>query len=348
MTKINHRMIQLARESRGLTQSELAEKMDIPQGNLSRMERGDYAGIKDEYLEKFSKILNYPADFFYQTNQISTSDTHYRKSIVLDQKTKLKAEALMNIYKFHVEEMLVCLDLGNKNIPILREQHDSPEKTAKYLRSYWKIPKGPIDDLSMVIEQNGIIVIHIDFETDKIDGRTIIADTGHPIIFINKTASGDRQRITLGHELGHVILHLSTMPTFGRDEEIEAFAFAAEFLMPLSECEYDLSNLSIERLADLKRVWKIAMQAILYRAQTQELIPYNKARYLWSQFSSKGWKKKEPIDVPKEMPTLFTRMVNILMKDLDYTKKDLAKIFKLNTQEIDDRFFSNKPKLRIA
>jgi Zn-dependent peptidase ImmA (M78 family)/transcriptional regulator with XRE-family HTH domain len=349
MTKINHRMIQLARESRGLTQSELAEKMKIPQGNLSRMERGDYIGFKDEHLDKFSTILNYPKEFFYQTNQIATSDTHYRKAIVLDQRTKLKAEAIMNIYKFHIEEMLTSLDLGNKNIPILREQHDSPQKIAKYLRSYWKVPKGTIDNLTKVIEDNGIIVIQLDFETDKIDGRTIVSDTGHPIIFLNKTASGDRQRTTLAHELGHVILHMSTIPTFGRDEETEAFDFGAEFLMPLAECEYDLSgNLTLERLADLKRVWKIAMQAILYRAQKQELITYNKARYLWSQFTTKGWRKREPIDIPRETPTLFTRMVDVLMTELEYTKKDLAKVFKLNAPEIDDRFFSNKTKLRVA
>lgn len=120
-------------------------------------------------------------------------------------------------------------------------------------------------------------------------------------------------------------------------------------MLPLAECQYDLaSGLTIEKLADLKRIWKIAMQAILYRAQRQKLISYNKARYLWAQLSSKGWKKREPIEIPIEIPTLFNRMVNLLMTELDYTKKDLAKIFKLNQTEIDERFFTQKTKLRVA
>ena len=341
-------MIQLARESRGYTQTELAEKMEIPQGNLSRMERGDI-GIKDEHIEKICSILNYPLDFFYQTKQISTSDTHYRKAITIDQKTKLKAEALMNIYKFNVEEMLKSLDVPN-NVPMLTDIYDSPEKIAKYMRSYWKIPRGSIDNLSTIIENNGIIIIQLDFETDKIDGRTIITDTGHPIIFINKEASGDRQRLTLAHELGHVIMHINPMPTFAKDEEAEAFSFACEFLMPLSECEYDLTDkLSIEKLAELKRVWKLSMQSILYRAQKHNLTNANRCRYLWSQINTKGWKKKEPIEIPKERPTIINKMIKMFIENLDYSKEDIAKIFSLNIEDFEERYFySQKSKLRVV
>ncbi len=346
MNKLNHRMIQLARESRGYTQTELADMMAIPQGNLSRMERDDI-GVKEENLEKLCSILNYPKDFFYLTNQIATTDTHYRKTVTIDQKTKLKAEAIMNIYKFNAEEMLKSLDVTN-NVPVITDQYDSPEKVARYLRSYWNIPKGSIDNLSKIIEDNGIIIVQVDFETDKIDGRTIVTDTGHPIIFLNKSGSGDRQRFTLAHELGHVILHINGMPIFARNEEDEAFAFASEFLMPLSECQYDLTDkISIEKLADLKRIWKISMQAILYRSQKNKLVNYNRCRYLWSQFNTRGWKKKEPIDIPKEKPTLIDRMIKMLTDNLDYSKQEISKIFSLNIDEVEERYFTEKYKLRV-
>lgn len=347
MEKINHKMIQLARESRGYTQTELAIKMDIPQGNLSRMER-DELGVKDEHLDKMCAILNYPKDFFYQRNHICTTDTHYRKTITIDQKTKLKAEALMNIYKFNVEEMLKSLDVKN-NIPVIKDQYDSPEQIAKYVRSYWKIPRGAIDNLSKVVEDNGILVIQVDFETEKIDGRTIVTDTGHPIIFINKNASGDRQKLTLAHELGHVILHINGVPSFARDEEDEAFRFGIEFLMPLNECQYDLTDkLSIEKLADLKRIWKISMQSILYRAQKQELVNKNRCKYLWSIFSAKGWRKVEPIEIPKETPTLISRMITMFNVNLEYSKDEIAKIFSLNVNEVDNRYFKQNNKLRVV
>ena len=341
-------MIQLARESRGYTQTELAEKLNIPQGNLSRMERGDI-GIKDEHLNKLSEMLDYPVDFFHLTNQICTTDTHYRKAIAIEQKVKLKAEALMNIYKFNIEEMLKSLDIS-LNIPSLSELYDSPEKVAKYLRSFWKIARGSIDNLVQIIENNGIVVIHADFESEKIDGRTIVTDTGHPIIFVNKKSSGDRQRLTIAHELGHVIMHVNKLATFAIDEEEEAFRFAIEFLMPFSECEYDMNDkLSIEKLADMKRTWKISMQSILYRAQKQQLVTYNRCRYLWSQFSTKGWRKKEPIEITVENPTLIDRMVRTFNDKLGYSKQEIAKMFTLNLKEFEDRYFQeHKQKLRIV
>ncbi len=347
MNKINHKMLQLARESRSFTQTEVASLLNIPQGNLSRMERGEI-NIKEEYLNKISNILNYPLDFFYQFKQIYPSDTHYRKSVTIDQRTKLKAEALMNIYKFNIDEMLISIDL-DKNIPILTEQYDSPQKIAKYLRSFWKIPKGPIENLCKLAESNGIIVIYVDFETDKIEGRTIISDIGNPIVFININSSGDRQRLTLAHEIAHVILHLNTMPTFTRDEELEAFTFAHEFLMPLSECQYDLNDqLSLAKLSDLKRTWKLSMQSILNRAQKENLTNKNRCRYLWSLITSKGWKKREPIDIPKETPTTLDKMIEAFIKDLNYTKTDLSKMFKLNFEEFEKRYFSQVNKLRIT
>ena len=344
---MNYKMLQLARESRGYTQTELAEILSIPQGNLSRMERGEI-GIKDEHLKNLCAVLNYPKEFFQLTNQISTTDTHYRKALALEQKTKLKAEAIMNIWKFNIEEMLKSFDV-TLNVPSLSEMHDSPERVAKFLRGFWNIPRGSIDNLLEVIENNGIIVILMDFGTDKIDGRTIVTDTGHPIIFLNKDSSGDRQRLTLAHELGHVIMHTTKLATFAIDEEEEAFRFGIEFLMPLSETQYDMTDkLSIEKLADLKRVWKVSMQSILYRAQKQELVTYNRCRYLWSMFSSKGWRKSEPIEIKKESPTLTNRMIKLLSENLGYSKEEIAKMFAINIGEYEQRFTSAEKKMRIV
>lgn len=348
MQRVNYKMIVLARESRGYTQTELAALINIPQGNLSRMERGDIP-LKDENLEKVCEVLKYPKSFFYQQNQICPADTYYRKAVSVDQKTKLKVEAIMNIYKFNIEEMLKDLEIPTNNIPILSEQYESAEKMAMYVRSYWGVPKGPIDNLSKIIEDNGIIIIQMDFETDKIDGRTILTSTGHPIIFINSLAPGDRQRTTLAHELGHLILHMGNMPLFGRDEETEAYNFGNEFLMPLSEVKYDFNNnISLEKIADIKRVWKVSMQSILYRVQDKKLATYNRCRYLWSQISSRGWRKSEPIEIPKENPTLVSRMVNMFIADLGYSKDEIAGILNVEKTEFENRYLTVKGKLRVA
>ena len=61
---------------------------------------------------------------------------------------------------------------------------------------------------------------------------SILADSKFPVVFSNKRSLGDRQRFTLAYELGHLVMHLQTNPSFTRDISHEANEFAAEFLMP--------------------------------------------------------------------------------------------------------------------
>lgn len=346
---VNHKMITVARESRGLTLTELADKIDIPASSLSRIELG-ILGIKDEYLEKIGIELNYPLDFFSQNFSIYPPNIHYRKRVTLSPKILRKADATMNIYRANIEKLLQDISLDAPNLPMIDENnYGNPRQIAAYLRSYWNIQKGAINDLVSLVEKHGIIVVMFDYGTDRIDGRSMMTDFGHPVIFLNKHFTGDRQRLTLAHELGHIAMHLRTIPTFARDEEAEAFEFAAEFLMPESQIKHDIpARLTLDVLADLKRIWKVSMAAILYWAQKLGRITPNQSRYIWAQYSGSGYKKNEPIQIEIDQPTLVNRMVDMFMKDREYSEKETAKIFCLNTEEFEDKFMIRKPRLRIA
>jgi transcriptional regulator with XRE-family HTH domain len=67
--KISHGMITLARDSRGISQPELAQKMGVNQGWLSRIE-GGLRTIQPEQLDKLANILDYPIEFFAQKETI--------------------------------------------------------------------------------------------------------------------------------------------------------------------------------------------------------------------------------------------------------------------------------------
>lgn len=346
---VNPKMIVIARESRGLTQSELAEKIDLPVSSLSRVEFGSL-GLRDEMFDKLCKELNYPKEFFSQNFSIYPPNIHYRKRVTLSPKIVRKADALMNIYRSNIEKLLQTISLESANIPIIDdEKYSSPRQVASYLRSYWRVEKGPITDLVTLVEKHGIIVIMFDYETDRIDGRSMVTEYGHPIIFLNKNFSGDRQRMTLAHELGHIIMHLRTIPTFGRDEEAEAFEFAAEFLMPESQIKHNLpARLSLEILADQKRIWKVSMAAVLYWAEQLGRITQNQSRYIWAQYSGRGYKKHEPIMIEIDQPTLVKRMINMFMQDRQFSKDEIAEIFCLSKDELEQKFFSSVRTLRVA
>lgn len=349
----NPKMVSIARESRGLSQTELAKKMGVSISNVSRLEFG-YVDIS-ESINKLSEALNYPTGFFSQTFLIQPPNVHYRKRLTLSPKIIRKADALMNVYRGNIEKMLKTLSFDAANLPIIPEnKYASPRKIAAYLRSFWNMSKGAVKDLVTLVEKHGIIVIPFDFETDKIDGRSMMTEDGHPVIFLNKFHPGERQRLTLAHELGHICMHLRTYPTFARDEEAEAFEFASEFLMPETEIRYDLSQrLTLEKLADLKRVWKVSMGAILYWSEKLGAVTHNQSRYLWSQYSGSGYKSGEPLPINIDNATLVTRLVNTYMDVLELDKnsngvEEVAKIFCLTVDEFKSRFILPKTGLRVA
>lgn len=350
---VNPKMISIARESRGLNQTELSKKLNISISNISRMEYGMLSDIKNDTLAKLSDALDYPVSFFYQDFSIQPPNVHYRKRLTLSPKIVKKADALMNIYRGNIEKLLDTVILKEANLPIFNDnKYGTPKKVAAYLRSFWKVETGPIKDLVTLVEKNGIIIIPFDFETEKIDGRSMMTDDGHPVIFLNKFHVGERQRLTLSHELGHICMHLRTFPTFGRDEEAEAFEFASEFLMPESEIKYEFNKLSLEKLADLKRVWKMSMAAILYWAEKLGAISPNQSRYLWAQYSAMGYKRQEPLPVHLDAATLITRMVNLYIDNMEFESaiayNEVANIFSLNPEEFKSKFIAPKTNLRVA
>jgi Zn-dependent peptidase ImmA (M78 family) len=189
----------------------------------------------------------------------------------------------------------------------------------------------------------------MDFRTDKIDGRSITTDTGKFLIFINRDLSGDRQRYSLAHELGHIVCHLHSPNIFDIDIEKEAFLFASEFLMPEVEFKrmVGTQRITMQLLVDLKRYWKVSMQAILHWIETLKIATKNQARYLWSQFKSLRIKVKEPIEIPIERATLLSEIVSAFLNGLKYTKKQLADTISVSITDLEE-YYLLKEGLRIV
>ena len=339
----------VARESRGLTQQELSDLTGISQYNISRIENGTM--IVDEMdVEKIASALKYPINFFYRNLHIFPPNLHYRKKALVPAKIIARVEAIMNIYKTNIEELLKSVQYSNFHLPSSDDVSNlTPIEAAKYLRTYWNIPKGPIGNLTKLLESKGIIVIHFNFQTDLIDGRSILTSTGMPIIFLNSEFSADRQRFTLAHELGHIIMHVYSFLTYMVDVEDEAFLFAAEFLAPKNEIyPFVKDGLTIAKLADLKRHWKISMQSIVYWAQKMEAITSNQARYLWSQFSSLRIKKNEPVEIERESPSFIYEMVDFYLNKMHYTIDKLSEKLCLRKDEFEESYLPIKGNLRLV
>jgi Zn-dependent peptidase ImmA (M78 family) len=118
-------------------------------------------------------------------------------------------------------------------------------KTARALLEKYAISKPPVQ-VEDIARREGAIIARNHFEGSE-SGFTL-RDGQRIIIGINTRTSRKRQRFTLAHELGHLLLHEGTplivdhnvridrrdeVSSIGTDsEEIEANAFGAALLMP--------------------------------------------------------------------------------------------------------------------
>ncbi len=223
------------------------------------------------------------------------------------------------------------------------EVDGSASMCAKYLREYWKIPKGRISNLTEILEDNGFVIIEMDLSGT--DGFSVLSENNTPIIFINKNMAGDRFRMTVAHEVLHFILHHGQKISTDRDIEEEVREAASELLLPLKEVESQLRVLSLSKLADLKMYWLVSMQALLVKAGKNDIITQHQYQYLWKQMSAAGYRKKEPVEVPKEKPTLFNELITTHLEDLKYSSDDLSKL--LHFKKIDEWYFNKGGRLKI-
>lgn len=333
--QINHKMVEIARISRGYNQSELAEKIGVEQGTLSKIETG-LLKPKEDIIDKLCNVLEYPVSFFAE-NVIVLSPliTHYRKRKSL---TNTKLDLIeYNIYikKHFIKKLLKSANIPNKIFHISPEDHDA-EDIARIVRQKWNIPRGPIKSMVSLLESAGVIVLQIEHNDEKLDGEMIPDESNLPVIYINKNLSGDRQRFTLAHELGHLIMHGGAYIPNIDDAEREANYFASEFLMPADDIRYQLpESLSINQLGDLKRFWKVSMAAIIRRARDLNVIEDSRYTSLNVQLSRAGYKKKEPdFDVFPDHPTIIKQLINIHFTDLGYSIEELAEYLSITVNEM--------------
>lgn len=350
MTKnINPEMLVLARESRGIRQSELAGKLSVTQGKLSKLESG-LLQVSEDFLDKLVEKVHYPHEFFYQTDRVygyGTTCIYHRKrqSLPLLELRRLIAE--LNVRRIQITRLLRGAEVEAENRFYRMDSADyegDAAGIADLLRRSWGISNGPIENLTTAIEAAGGIVLRRSFGTSKIDAMSQWAPGEPPIFFINSEIPADRSRYTLAHEIGHIVMHQAPTPNM----EGEADRFAAEFLMPARDIGPYLKDIGLPRLAVLKQYWKVSMAALLKRASDLNKITVRQQKYLWTKMSKQGYRLHEPVEIPAEEPTVLTDIIDIHRMHHGYSVVDLANLVSSFPDEFCNTFLPSPAKLRIV
>ena len=342
----NPEMLILARESRGKTQADLATLLNTTQSRVSRLEDG-LGDLPEELQIPLVSALGYPIQFYFQRAKVEAPlPTFFRRHLTLPKTVLKQCIARMNIMKMQIARLLEASEPLECRIPHLDpdEVNGGAPEVARRIRQLWRIPDGPIRNLTQVVEEAGCIVIHFDFGTRKIDGCSDVVGTT-PVVFLNLHLLAARLRFTLAHELGHLIMH--SFPS--EEAEMQAHLFAAELLMPAEDIKALLLPVNLERLARLKLQWRVAITALLKRAEDLRLISKRAARQWWVIMSKAGYRESEPYDndIPKETPSLLRELVDMHLQDLGFTAAQLASSLSLQEEEFLS-FYNFHPVLRVV
>lgn len=133
-----------------------------------------------------------------------------------------------------------------------------------------------------------------------------------PIIVVGRHWPGDRQRFTLVHELGHLMLRGRL--SVDLDEEKACNRFAGAFLFPQASVKQELGEhrnaIELKELGLLKEEFGLSMAGILDRALDLGIISSAYHSEQFKLFRSEGWYWKEPgQDYPTEKAHIFEQLL---------------------------------------
>lgn len=181
--------------------------------------------------------------------------------------------------------------------------------------------------------------------TVKMDGLSNWSSAdGRPYILIaSDKQTCVRSRMDAAHELGHLVLHhslnqnaLNNSSDF-KEIERQAFEFAGAFLLPAESFATEVWSPSLGTFVALKERWKVSIAAMIMRCAKLNMVTEEGSRRLWKHYSSRGWRKCEPLDdtlIP-ENPRLLSRSVKLLIDEGVQSRDELLNEFQLSAQDVE-------------
>lgn len=311
--------IQQARKASGLTLRALAEKVGMSAMAISKYENNQSVP-SSKVLLALAKALGVRTEYFFRRMSVDLENVNHREHEQLPEKEEQKVLADV---KEQLERWLTLEEVTPApwSIPFSLPEdlagpiksYDEIEEIAVKMRNHWKLGLNPIPDLIDTIESRGIKVLITQYDGHKHFNGLSAEVNGAPVVVVGKSWDGDRQRFTLAHELGHLVLRELLDKTL--DEEQACHRFAGAFLVPKDSVKSCLgerrTRLELQELLLLKHEWGLSMQAWSYRAKHLKIISDATHQELW-RHHMRQWKKIgiEPgARYPQEKTRLFEQQV---------------------------------------
>lgn len=345
------RRLTLARTSAGLSLRALAEKIDnlVSAQAISKYER-DEMMPGSKVLMALARALGTTETYLLSTGGFKLTSLEFRKKQISGSKEEATVEAmtLSAVERYLEIEDILGVPSATWALPMgapfpVRDLAEA-ELAASRLRAAWSLGTERIPNLAEFLEERGVKVLVLPLPP-HVSGilahiRKSQGEGDIPVVLINDSITGERQRFTLAHELGHLLLE----PHPGLDEEKAAHRFSSAFLMPAevlwSEVGKHRTSISFGELFQLKEIFKVSVQAIAYRCKDLGIFGDALFRDLFKAFTEKGWRKApypEPMAVAKEVPKRFERLCFRALAEGNLSEARAAELLGLSVRELGQR-----------
>lgn len=307
----------------GMSQAELAATAGVTQALISQAEKGTKS-VSDDLLSAVAAATGTPVSFFdVDPDELPTDTLHFRKKATASAKEVKRVEATVREAYRVAARLLAATKVRRGILPCAEGDIDADdiELLALKTRDALGVGRdGPMRHITRACERVGIPVVPLVLVDAHGQGEDVLV--GHsgvscwrgpadPYLISYFTASsGDRQRFTIAHELGHLVLHVTRRTVPAAQAEAEAHRFAGALLLPEERAREAFDDaFTLRDLAHLKARWGVSIQALVERAHRLGIIDDERRSSLYRQLSARGWRTAEPVTVHPEQPALMRAML---------------------------------------
>ena len=315
-----------ARQSIGLSVSEVALRLKRPVEEINAWEAGD-AFPSYPQLEKLAyQLYKRPlAVFFLPAPPEEISPVREFRTLPTDDLQTLAADTHLHIRHAHAFQLALKELFGARNPSehciwqeLSLSRVGSLVNQAASVRDYlgvtldeqirWNNDEHALKKWRKAIEDKGVFIFKESFEQKDISGFCLV-DSQFPVVYLNNSTTKTRQTFSLLHELSHLLLSVNGLSKFDQryverlpdqEKQIEQFcnAIAAEILIPSPDFQIqakqfpaDIERASEQQLSDLAARYGVSREAVLRRFLDQDRVTaafYEKKAAAWAAQQKKG------------------------------------------------------------
>lgn len=314
-SKFEPARLRLARELKGLSQLDLARRLELTAAAVSQFETGaarpsprtqnrlaEELGVSQHFFEL--SVVNVHEGFFRSLRRTAVAERRRARALAHIARDVATAGSFSGRWPaLRIPNMPVFLGQGNEEI----------ENVAADVRSSLGLAHGPVPNVVDVLETHGVVVIRLPLGSANVDAFSL-PFTDHPVIVLGANKNDRaRSRFDACHELGHLVMHGDSVWGLAEVEQ-QAQTFAAAFLMPRNDIADELPERpDWPELFRLKRKWQVSIAALLMRAKTLDRMSPSNYLSAMKVVSLRGWRRVEPVPLGKpEFPVLFERRVAMI------------------------------------